>query len=161
MTTLNTCDPKSNPVGSNRHTYTHKKERFKLYTVRVSIAFIYPYPLALAASRQASKLAIIMWSRHLARELNGSPSFIAVNPGSLLGTKMVREGFGIDGKSVSIGADILLKAATDGSFANANGSYFDNDSGAFASPHPHAMDDAACAQMVVAMDGLLKRITGR
>ena len=105
-----------------------------------------------------SKLAIIMWSRHLARELNGNPSFIAVNPGSLLGTKMVKEAFGMDGKSVTIGADILQKAATDKAFANANGCYFDNDSGSFSDPHPHALNDAACTELTATVDALLERI---
>jgi len=42
-----------------------------------------------------SKLAITMWSRHLALTLgNNKPMIIAVNPGSLLASKMVKEGLG-------------------------------------------------------------------
>jgi len=41
-----------------------------------------------------SKLAITMWTRDLARELSpDGPAILAVNPASLLATKMVKEGF--------------------------------------------------------------------
>lgn len=83
-----------------------------------------------------SKLAITIWSKELANELkNNGPAIIAINPGSLLGSKMVKEGFGMEGKDLNIGADILLKAALLDEFASASGQYFDNDSGAFANPH--------------------------
>ena len=60
-----------------------------------------------------SKLAITDWSRYLANELTDGPSVISVNPGSLLATKMVKEGFGDEGKDLSIGADILVHLVTD------------------------------------------------
>ena len=60
-----------------------------------------------------SKLAITAWSRYLANELTNGPSVISVNPGSLLATKMVKEGFGIEGKDLNIGADILVRLVTD------------------------------------------------
>ena len=44
-----------------------------------------------------SKLAITIWSRELAKELGDGPVVVAVNPGSLLASKMVKEGFGIAG----------------------------------------------------------------
>ncbi|MEM1427324.1 MAG: SDR family NAD(P)-dependent oxidoreductase [Cyanobacteria bacterium P01_H01_bin.130] len=88
-----------------------------------------------------SKLAIIMWSRHLAQSLgNVGPVIIAVNPGSLLGSKMVKEAFGMAGKDLNIGADILIRAALSDEFATASGQYFDNDSGQFAAPHQDALD---------------------
>ena len=52
-----------------------------------------------------SKLAITIWSRELARELPDGPVVVAVNPGSLLASKMVREGFGVAGNDLGIGAD--------------------------------------------------------
>lgn len=64
------------------------------------------------------------------------PAIVAVNPGSLLGTKMVREGLGAAGGDIRIGAEILSRAALADEFAAASGQYFDNDSGRFASPHP-------------------------
>ena len=41
---------------------------------------------------------------------------------------------------LGIGADILTRAATSDEFESANDTYFDNDSGQFARPHPDAMD---------------------
>ncbi len=88
-----------------------------------------------------SKLAITMWSRYLAEDLGAGPIFIAINPGSFLGTKMVKEGYGMEGKDIGIGADILVRAALDPEFNDRSGQYFDNDSGHFALPHEDAMDD--------------------
>ena len=39
-----------------------------------------------------SKLALIIWSLKMAKELASGPAIIAVNPGSLLASKMVKEG---------------------------------------------------------------------
>ena len=109
-----------------------------------------------------SKLAITMWSRHMALALKeNGPIFIAINPGSLLGTKMVKEGFGVAGKDIRIGAEILLRAALADEFATASGQYFDNDSGRFASPHPDALDDRSreyTAAMRVVADSPLDRV---
>lgn len=60
-----------------------------------------------------SKLALMAWTRHLALfgKRNDGPLMISVNPGSLLGTKMVREGFGTAGSDVNKGADILIRLA--------------------------------------------------
>ena len=86
-----------------------------------------------------SKLALNMWSCHMALE-NPGPAIIAVNPGSMLGSKMVREGFGVDGGDIRIGAKILARAALDDDFSSASGQYFDNDAGRFAPPHSDALD---------------------
>lgn len=96
-----------------------------------------------------SKLAITMWSQSLATTLgNNSPLVIAVNPGSLLASKMVKEGFGVAGSDIGIGADILIRASLSEEFSSASGKYFDNDSGAFAQPHSDA-SDAAKVEAVV------------
>lgn len=103
-----------------------------------------------------SKLAITMWSRHLAQSLQDEgPVIVAVNPGSLLGSKMVKEGFGVAGGDISIGAEILTRAALDDEFAAATGKYFDNDSGQFAPPHPDGLDPAKCRDLVQAIDEVL------
>jgi NAD(P)-dependent dehydrogenase (short-subunit alcohol dehydrogenase family) len=103
-----------------------------------------------------SKLAITMWSHHmaLARKESG-PIIVAVNPGSLLGTKMVREGFGMSGKDINIGAKILVRAALDDEFKTASGQYFDNDLGQFASPHPDTQDSQKCEGVVRAIEAVL------
>lgn len=88
-----------------------------------------------------SKLAITMWSFTLAEELgNKGPAVIAVNPGSLLASKMVKDGFGVAGNDLSIGVDILCLLALDSEFAESSGQYFDNDKGAIANPHADALD---------------------
>jgi len=103
-----------------------------------------------------SKLAITMWSKALADELgNKAPVIIAVNPGSLLGSKMVKDGFGIDGKDISIGADVLVRLSLDNEFENASGKYFDNDKGQFANPHSDALDSDKCEQVLKAIEEIL------
>lgn len=113
--------------------------------------------LADMAAYAQSKLALTMWSHHLAQSMGpNGPVVVAVNPGSLLATKMVREGFGVAGADVGIGADILVRAALHEDFANASGRYFDNDSGQFAPGHPDASDPQKTAALVRAMDALLR-----
>jgi len=105
-----------------------------------------------------SKLAITMWSRALALSIKDKgPAFIAVNPGSLLGTKMVKECFGMAGKEIRIGADILIRAALSDEFEAASGRYFDNDSGQFASPHPDALNLKKSEEVVQAIEALLAK----
>ncbi|KIC11603.1 oxidoreductase [Leisingera sp. ANG-M1] len=101
-----------------------------------------------------SKLALTMWSLHLAG-ISGSPVMLAVNPGSLLASKMVREGFGVAGNDLGIGAAVLQDAALSDSFAKASGQYFDNDTGGFAQPHPDALDPGKRAAVVKAIEAIL------
>ncbi|MEM7084005.1 MAG: SDR family NAD(P)-dependent oxidoreductase [Pseudomonadota bacterium] len=108
------------------------------------------------AAYAQSKLAITMWSIHLARQLGSAgPSVIAVNPGSLLGSKMVQEAYGMAGHDLQIGADILYRAAVGDDFSGATGRYFDNDSGRFASPHADALDAHKTADVIGTLDALL------
>jgi NAD(P)-dependent dehydrogenase (short-subunit alcohol dehydrogenase family) len=103
-----------------------------------------------------SKLAITMWTRSMAQSLgDNGPMIVAVNPASLLGSKMVKEGFGVAWKDLSIGVDILVRAALSDEFANASGKYFDNDKGRFADPHPDALDDGKCKQVLAAIEIIL------
>ena len=103
-----------------------------------------------------SKLALNMWSRRLGLAHKGKgPMIVAVNPGSLLGTKMVKEGFGLAGKDIGIGAEILVRAALSEEFATAAGEYFDNDSGRFAPPHADALDPVKCAEIVKVIETVL------
>ena len=107
-----------------------------------------------------SKLALTMWSRKLAMSLgDDGPAIIAVNPGSMLGSKMVKQAFGVSGKDMRIGVEILIRAALDDEFASASGQYFDNDSGRFASPHPDALDPNKTTEIVRAIKALLAKIT--
>lgn len=103
-----------------------------------------------------SKLAITGWSRAMAQKLAGDgPMVVAVNPGSLLASKMVKEGFGVEGSDIRIGADILVRAALSDEFADASGKYFDNDSRQFAPPHPDGLDDTKNQAIVAAIEEVL------
>lgn len=83
-----------------------------------------------------SKLAITMWTKALAQTSpNTAPVYLAVNPGSLLASKMVREGFGVQGSDLSIGANILCDMALNDAHANRSGQYFDNDNQQFSPAH--------------------------
>ena len=107
-----------------------------------------------------SKLALTMWSCSMGLSLKEKgPAIIAVNPGSMLGTKMVKEGFGVAGKDIRIGADILIRAALSDEFKTASGQYFDNDSGQFASPHLDALDQQKSKVIVRAIETVLVEIT--
>ena len=113
-------------------------------------------PLSHSDAYAQSKLALTAWSRHLDLELGAAgPVIVAVNPGSLLGTKMVKEGFGIAGSDIGIGAGILVRAALSDEFADASGSYYDNDARAFGTPHPDALDPATTAAVVAAIEAVL------
>ena len=93
------------------------------------------------AAYAQSKLAITMWNNYMAHKHGKSgPIFIAINPGSLLDTKMVQEAFGRTNGGADIGANLLVRAALDDKFAKATGMYFDNDAKRFNDPHPDALD---------------------
>jgi len=107
-----------------------------------------------------SKLTLTMWTFHIAQEMEEKiSSMIAVNPASLLGTKMVKEGYGISGKDISIGSGILTSMALDDDFANIQGNYFDNDIGRFSSPHHDGDDPEKCKEMVQVIEEILVRLT--
>ncbi|GAA6207480.1 SDR family NAD(P)-dependent oxidoreductase [Cognatishimia sp. WU-CL00825] len=115
-------------------------------------------PLADMEAYAQSKLAITIWSQELAKDCPAGPVIVAVNPGSLLASKMVKEGFGVAGKDLNIGADILREAALGASFADASGKYFDNDSGAFAPPHAAALDAAHSADVMRAIKDAVAKL---
>ncbi|MDD9301290.1 MAG: SDR family NAD(P)-dependent oxidoreductase [Desulfobacter sp.] len=103
-----------------------------------------------------SKLALTMWSCHMGLTLKEKgPAVIAVNPASFLGSKMVKEAYGIDGKDLGIGADIFCRAALSHEFASASGRYFDNDSKRFSSPHPDALNDLKCKTIIQTIESVL------
>jgi NAD(P)-dependent dehydrogenase (short-subunit alcohol dehydrogenase family) len=106
-----------------------------------------------------SKLAITMWSRSIALSLkDNGPAIIAVNPGSMLGSKMVKEAYGVAGGDLRIGAEILCRAALSDEFSTATGRYFDNDSGQFASPHPDVLNPKKCEEIVRVIEAVLAKV---
>lgn len=114
------------------------------------------------AAYAQSKLALTMWSRGLAQTTaSDGPVIVAVNPGSMLGTKMVKDAYGVTGKDIGIGADILSRAAVSGEFAGASGQYFDNDVGRFGPPHPDALDAQKCDEVVCTIETISKMIVNQ
>ncbi|MEM8933570.1 MAG: SDR family NAD(P)-dependent oxidoreductase [Acidobacteriota bacterium] len=108
------------------------------------------------AAYAQSKLALTMWSRVSAEAFgDDGPVCIAVNPGSLLGTKMVRTAFGMAGGDIGIGAEILRRAALDDDFASASGRYYDNDARRFAPPHVDALDARKVRDVVRTIETIL------
>tara|TARA_R110002051_G_scaffold137916_2_gene210532 strand:- start:38237 stop:39022 length:786 start_codon:yes stop_codon:yes gene_type:complete len=92
-----------------------------------------------------SKLALTMWSFNLA-EQEPSITVVAVNPGSLLNTKMANEAYGQHWSPAEKGVDILYDLSmTDKAKTNA---YFDNDKGAFGNAHPDAYDDSKVEELL-------------
>lgn len=99
--------------------------------------------IATQSAYAQSKIALTMWSLYLAENEPGI-TVIAVNPGSLLNTKMVKEAYGRHWSSADKGMNILYDLATTESYSGDSGKYFDNDKGEekgyFAPAHPDAYD---------------------
>lgn len=113
-------------------------------------------PVSDSPAYAQSKLALTHWSMGLGRSLNGAgPSIIAVNPGSYLGSKMVKQAYGVAGNDIRIGANILVRAALADEFEQASGRYFDNDSATFSLPHPDAQDPQKTHDVMCAIDAVL------
>ncbi len=112
------------------------------------------------AAYAQSKLAITMWSHSMALALkDDGPVIIAVNPGSMLGSKMVKEAYGVTGGDLRIGAEILCRAALSDEFAAASGQYFDNDIGQFTTHHPDALNPQKSEEIVRVIEAALAEIS--
>ncbi|WP_178991469.1 hypothetical protein [Winogradskyella schleiferi] len=98
-----------------------------------------------------------MWSFHFAEE---HPNFttIAVNPGSLLNTKMAKEAYGQHWSPAKKGVDILYSLAIDSIHSNKSGRYFDNDKGSFNNAHPDAYDSEKVNPIITDTNKLLATI---
>ncbi|OUV03066.1 MAG: hypothetical protein CBC42_04620 [Betaproteobacteria bacterium TMED82] len=103
-----------------------------------------------------SKLAMIMWSKFMSNSIDSKETvFLSVNPGSLLATKMVKIAFGIKGKDVNIGANVLVHLAIQEKSQNISGKYYCNDSKQFTSPHQDALNPKNCSNVVKAIDTVI------
>ena len=107
------------------------------------------------AAYSQSKLGITIWSQEMAQTLPDGPAVIAVNPGSLLATKMVRDGFGIAGNDISIGSGILVELALGEGYDAHSGQYWDNDAGRFGPPNAAAKDPGHVADVMAAIRRLV------
>ncbi len=104
-----------------------------------------------------SKLGITLWSFALARELGTKAMVLAINPKSFLGSKMVQEAYGQKGYDVSIGAELLCRAALSEEFSAASGRYYDNDIESFAQPHPDTLSTAQQDTLLQSMNTFLRQ----
>ncbi|MEQ9279763.1 MAG: SDR family NAD(P)-dependent oxidoreductase [Balneola sp.] len=102
-----------------------------------------------------SKLALTMWSFAFAQN-HPEITTIAVNPGSLLNTKMVQEAYGRHWSSADKGADILVELAVAEKHASNSGKYFDNDHGDFSDAHTDAYDQHKIDQLISVTNNILK-----
>jgi len=117
-----------------------------------------------------SKLALTMWNMDLADAVvDDNINVIAVNPGSLLNTKMVDEAYGKYWSSADKGANILTELATSDEFADDTSKYFDNDikdgahgeaRGEFGQPHANALNKDAIAELKRQTQELLQSLQG-
>ncbi|MCK0189165.1 SDR family NAD(P)-dependent oxidoreductase [Arenibacter sp. F20364] len=99
-----------------------------------------------------SKLALTMWSFYLA-EKEPSITIVAVNPGSLLNTKMAYEAYGQHWSPAEKGVNILYDLSmTDKARTKA---YFDNDKGGYGDAHPDAYDKVKIRQLIAVTNEVL------
>jgi len=105
-----------------------------------------------------SKLAILIWSFYLSQQEPGI-SVVALNPGSLLNTNMVREAYGKFWSSADKGADIIYDLALTKNSENINGKYFDNDKGGFGLAHPDAYNQELTDELIKYTNNALTTIS--
>lgn len=108
-----------------------------------------------------SKLALTMWSFDLAKKLSNT-SVIAVNPGSLLNTKMVQEAYGQHWSSADKGSSLLFDLAVSQKYEGITGKYFDNDlgdpRGRFGKAHPDAYDQKKIDDLISITENIMQRL---
>lgn len=94
-----------------------------------------------------SKLALTAWSFAMAEEYENLVT-IAVNPGSLLNTKMVQEAYGHHWSDAEKGSNLLVALSTEAEYSQSSGLYFDNDKGGFGPAHPDAYNETKTADLL-------------
>ncbi|MEO9885405.1 MAG: SDR family NAD(P)-dependent oxidoreductase [Balneola sp.] len=109
------------------------------------------------AAYAQSKLALTMWSFFLANE-DSNINVIAVNPGSLLNTNMVKEAFGRHWSSPEKGASILYDLAVSETYKDDSGSYFDNDLGAFNQAHTDAYNQNKISELISTTEEIINNL---
>ncbi|MFD0836223.1 SDR family NAD(P)-dependent oxidoreductase [Mariniflexile aquimaris] len=111
-----------------------------------------------SSSYAQSKLALTMWSFYLAQQ-EPTITVIALNPGSLLNTKMAKEAFGQVWSPAEKGVDMLYDLAISEKYKNDSGKYFDNDKGedkgCFSRAHADAYDSEKIARLITTTTSLL------
>ena len=104
-------------------------------------------PSNVSATYAQSKLALTMWSFSFAQTHKDIVT-IAVNPGSLLNTKMAHEAYGQYWSPAEKGAQILFDLCLDEAHSEHSGEYFDNDSGHYNHAHPDAYNEVKIQELI-------------
>lgn len=102
-----------------------------------------------------SKLALTMWSNYLSQKLS-TATVIAVNPGSLLNTRMAQEAYGQYWSSADKGSKILYQLALSEKHKNDSGKYFDNDKGSFSEAHADAYNQLKISSLIDFTNSILQ-----
>ena len=102
-----------------------------------------------------SKLALTMWSFFLAKQLPNI-SITALNPGSLLNTRMVQEAFGTYWAPPEKGASIIYDLAVAEQYGGIMGKYYDNDAGSWGEAHADAYDERKIEKLITTTEALLE-----
>ncbi|KXX69610.1 SDR family NAD(P)-dependent oxidoreductase [Flammeovirga sp. SJP92] len=103
-----------------------------------------------------SKLALTMWSFDLSKKVN-DVTVIAVNPGSLLNTRMVKEAYGKHWSSADKGGSILFDLAVGGEHQTHTGEYFDNDAGYYGKAHTDAYNSSKISTLLSVTEAILSK----
>ena len=124
--------------------------------IRLVVNYLAPYALTNAVMpllKKADAPRIVnLWSFDLA-EKEPSIIVVAVNPGSLLNTKMAHEAYGQHWSPAEKGVNILYDLGmTDKARTKA---YFDNDKGGYGDAHPDAYDKVKIRQLIAVTNEVL------
>lgn len=104
-----------------------------------------------------SKLALTMWNFYMSKK-ETNISMIAVNPGSLLNTKMAQKAYGTSWSTADKGATILCELTNFEDAIKISGKYFDNDEGNFTKAHIDSYNDAKIKKLIEITDELIEKI---
>ncbi|MBD0401578.1 SDR family NAD(P)-dependent oxidoreductase [Flammeovirga sp. EKP202] len=102
-----------------------------------------------------SKLALTIWNTFLSKEYKNIVS-IAVNPGSLLRTKMALDAYGQFWSPAEKGSDLLVELALEDQHLQHSGDYYDNDSGRYTKAHASAYNENEIEKLIAFTNKILK-----
>lgn len=115
--------------------------------------------IAANTSYAQSKLALTMWSFDLANKLSDI-AVMALNPGSLLNTRMVKEAYGHHWSPAEKGAEIIVQLATTDTPATYHGKYYDNDQGRLNQAHADAYNASKIKALLEVTEEILVNSEG-
>lgn len=121
------------------------------------LAFTEQKILNVSEAYAQSKLALTMWTFYMAKKYKDI-RFIAVNPGSLLNTNMVKEAYGHHWSPVDKGADILFELALSEAYKYSSGIYYDNDKEYVSRAHADNYDESKIEALISVTNKVLARV---